>query len=100
MLLYSLVVLSDSSTDEGLAVALRLALRMSQSATERAPQLLYSPVQWVGGVVHDGGELDYHSPVAHLLHRVQGAAQDGAGPPDQLVFLSRSVLPRAQHTAV
>ncbi|MEQ2201272.1 hypothetical protein XENOCAPTIV_010097 [Xenoophorus captivus] len=43
-----------SGEDEGPAIALLLALRVSQSATKRAAQLLYSLVQWVRGYVRDG----------------------------------------------
>ncbi|XP_028296822.1 uncharacterized protein LOC114458605 isoform X2 [Gouania willdenowi] len=91
-------------------------LRGCQSATERAAQLLHSPVQWVGSAVHDGdpdikrnmenpsmeqlAEPTLETPTAELRtphHKVSKKAPLSFNTPDYSKVKSRVQFPKGQY---
>lgn len=73
---------------------------MCESAAEGAALGTLSLMQGVRGVVHDGCQLGWHSPLTHLLYRIQRA--DWAGSPHQFIEplpvpLSRPLLRTQQN---
>lgn len=69
----------------GIKPVLLLTLRVPQWSAEGAVQTLYSLMQRLRGVIHDGCKFGQYPPLTHILHRIQRTAVDRAGPLDQLV---------------